>query len=147
MNWHKDGYTITTDTSKVDIPYVHGFLSNSYWAAGIPVETVKRSVDGSLCFCLLKNEQQIGFARVITDKATFGYLADVFIDENYRGQGLSKWLVDVILHHPDLQGLRRMMLATRDAHDLYRKFGFSSLTFTDRWMNIHNPDVYKKIPG
>ena len=147
MNWHKDGFTITTDPSKADIAYVHNFLSGSYWAAGIPVETVQKSIAGSLCFCVLKNEEQIGFARVITDKATFGYLADVFIDKNYRGQGLSKWLMEVIMNHPDLQGFRRMMLATRDAHELYRKFGFSALTFTDRWMHIHNPDVYKKIPG
>lgn len=147
MNWHKDEYTITTDASRVDIPYVHSFLSNSYWAAGIPVETVQRSVNGSMCFSVFKNEQQIGFARMITDKATFGYLADVFIDENYRGQGLSKWLVEVIMNHPDLQGFRRLMLATRDAHELYRKFGFSALTNTDRWMAIHYPDVYKKLPG
>src|SRR5262249_55967138 len=103
-----------------------------------------RSIEGSMCFGVFENEKQIGFARMITDKATFAYLADVFIMEEYRGLGLSKWLMETIMSHPDLQGLRRIMLATRDAHDLYRKFGFTALTNVDRWMHIQDPGVYKR---
>ena len=144
MNWYRNEYSITTDTMKIDIPYIHQFLTQSYWATGIPAEIIKKSIEGSLCFSVYFHEQQIGFARFITDKATFGYLADVFIDEAHRGKGLSKWLMEVMLGHPDLQGFRRMMLATRDAHELYRNYGFTELTFPERWMQIHNPDVYKK---
>jgi N-acetylglutamate synthase-like GNAT family acetyltransferase len=144
MEWTKDDFIVTTDKNRIDVTYVHWFLSHSYWAEGIPVETVQRSIDGSMCFSVIYLNHQVGFARMITDKATFGYLADVFIDENFRGRGLSKWLIEVILNHPDLQGLRRLMLATRDAHGLYAQFGFSALTNTDRWMHIHNPGVYKQ---
>jgi GNAT superfamily N-acetyltransferase len=144
MEWTKDDFTITTDKNKIDIAYVHWFLTHSYWAEGIPVETVQRSVEGALCFSVVYLNHQVGFARVITDEATFAYLADVFIDENFRGKGLSKWLMETILHYPGLQGLRRWMLATRDAHGLYAQFGFTSLLHTDRWMQIHYPDVYQK---
>ena len=123
---------------------IHSFLTNSYWAEGISREIIRRSIEGSLCFGVFENDRQVGFARMITDKATFAYLADVFIIKEYRGLGLSKWLMEVIMSHPGLQGLRRMMLATKDAHELYKKFGFTSLTNADRWMQIHNPDVYKK---
>jgi GNAT superfamily N-acetyltransferase len=145
MDWLNGEFTISTDKSKLDIPYIHSFLTTSYWAEGIPVETVQKSVEWSMCFGLYMNDRQIGFARMITDRATFGYLADVFIEEAYRGQGLSKWLMEIIIDHPDLQGFRRLMLATRDAHGLYRKYGFSDLSFPERWMHIHNPGVYKKI--
>jgi len=144
MEWTKDDFIITTDKNRIDVTYVHWFLSHSYWAEAIPIETVQRSVDGSMCFSVIYLNHQVGFARMITDNATFGYLADVFIDENFRGRGLSKWLLEVILNHPDLQDLRRLMLATRDAHELYSQFGFTQLTNTDRWMHIHNPDVYKQ---
>jgi N-acetylglutamate synthase-like GNAT family acetyltransferase len=144
MEWTKDDFIVTTDKKRIDVTYVHWFLSHSYWAAGIPVETVQRSIDASMCFSVIYLNHQVGFARMITDKATFGYLADVFIDENFRGRGLSKWLIEVILNHPDLQGLRRLMLATRDAHSLYAQFGFTALTNTDRWMHIHNRDVYQQ---
>ena len=144
MEWTKDDFMITTDKDRIDVNYVHWFLSHSYWAEGIPNEIVQRSIDESMCFSVIYLNHQVGFARMITDKATFGYLADVFIDENFRGRGLSKWLIEVILNHPDLQGLRRLMLATRDAHGLYSQFGFTQLTNTDRWMHIHNPDVYKQ---
>jgi GNAT superfamily N-acetyltransferase len=144
MEWTKNDFLITTDKSRIDVSYVHGFLTNSYWAEGIPVETVQRSINGSLCFSVIYLNQQIGFARVITDEATFAYLADVFIDEKFRGRGLSKWLVATILNYAGLQGLRRFMLATRDAHGLYAQFGFTPLTHADRWMHIHRPDVYKK---
>ena len=144
MNWYKNDFTISTDKSRLDITYIHSFLTTSYWAEGIPIETVQKSVEWSLCFGIYDNDRQIGFARMVTDRATFGYLADVFIDEAYRGQGLSKWLMEIITGHPDLQGFRRLMLATRDAHGLYRQFGFSDLSFPERWMHIHNPGVYKK---
>ena len=129
----------------MDIDIIHSFLTRSYWAEGISKEIIMRSVEGALCFGVFENERQIGFARMITDRATFAYLADVFIIDEYRGLGLSKWLMEVIMSHPDLQGLRRLMLATRDAHELYKKFGFTSLNNVDRWMHIHYPDVYKVI--
>lgn len=143
MEWTKDDYTITTDKDRIDIPYVHGILSHMYWSEGIPLEVVERSIEGSLCFAVFHKEQQVGFARVITDEATFGYLADVFMDEAHRGRGLSKWLMECIMGYPSLQGLRRFMLATRDAHSLYSQFGFGPITHVDRWMQIHKPDIYK----
>ena len=145
MNFTKDGFYISTENEKMDIELIHSFLTRSYWAEGIPKEIIRKSVEGALCFGVFEKDKQVGFARMITDKATFAYLADVFIIEEYRGLGLSKWLLEVIFSHPDLQGLRRMMLATRDAHELYKKFGFTPLTNVDRWMHIHNPDVYKEI--
>lgn len=143
LSWEKDGFTITTDKSKMDIDVIHGYLSRSYWAQGIPRVTVKKSMEGSLCFAVLNGSRQVGFARVITDKATFGYLADVFILEEYRGKGLSKWLMEKILGHPELQNFRRLLLSTRDAHGLYRQFGFKDLVSPENWMQVHNPEVYK----
>lgn len=139
----REGFAITTETSFFNVEFIHAFLSQSYWAENIPIETVQKSIDNSLCFGVFHLGRQIGFARVITDKATFAYLADVFIDEAYRGQGLSKRLMEEMMNHEDLQGLRRMMLATRDAHGLYAQFGFSELTFPERWMQIHKPGIYK----
>ena len=127
LGWHRNGYRVSTDPSKLDLGVVHGYLTESYWAAGVPEEVVRRSVENSLCFGVYRDEEQVGFARVVTDRATFAYLADVFVLEAHRGQGLGKWLVEVILSHPDLQGLRRWMLATRDAHDLYRRYAFTEL--------------------
>lgn len=106
------------------------------------MEIVKRSIEGSLCFGIYNENKQIGFARMITDKATFAYLADVFIIDEYRNKGAASVLIKYIMSHKDLQGLRRILLATKDAHGLYKKHGFSMLTNTDRWMQIHNPDVY-----
>jgi N-acetylglutamate synthase-like GNAT family acetyltransferase len=140
----KDNFSVSTDTSRLDINVIHGFLTSSYWAENIPVETVRKSIEGSMCFGVYDENRQIGFARMITDKATFAYLADVFILEEYRGRGLSKWLMEIIMSSPELQGLRRIMLATRDAHGLYKKSGFTPLTQPNRWMQIHNPDIYKK---
>ena len=134
---------ITTDKKKIDIEYVHSFLTRSYWSEGIPLETVRKAIENSLCFSVFMNDKQIGFARMVTDKATFAYLADVFIDEEFRGKGISKKLMKTIMFHPDLQGLRRIMLATRDAHSLYSQFGFLPMNNPERWMQIHNPDVYK----
>lgn len=144
MKWTKDDYCISTDKNKINIAYVHQFLSQSYWAGNIPLDVVRRSVEGSLCFAVFHTGEQVGFARVITDEATFAYLADVFIDERFRGKGLSKWLMEIILSYPPLQGLRRFLLATRDAQELYKQFGFTQLTHADRWMQIHQPDIYKK---
>ena len=145
MNFTKDRFYISTEKEKMDIELIHSFLTHSYWAEGISKEIVRRSIDGALCFGVFENDKQVGFARMITDRATFAYLADVFIIEEYRGLGLSKWLIEVIMSHPDLRGLRRFMLATRDAHELYKKFGFTQLNNVDRWMHIHYPDVYKVI--
>ena len=143
MNWHKEEFTITTDKSKMDIDVIHGYLSRSYWAQGVPRATVQKSIEGSLSFAVLHGSRQVGFARVITDKATFGYLSDVFILEEYRGKGLSKWLMEIILGHPELQNFRRFLLSTRDAHGLYRQFGFKELVSPENWMQVYNPEVYK----
>jgi GNAT superfamily N-acetyltransferase len=140
--WAKGEFQISTDPARIDLRAVHEFLTNSYWARGIPLETVQRSIENSLCFGIYHGDRQIGFARVITDRATFAYLADVFVLPDYRGRGLSKWLMECIIAHPDLQGLRRWMLATQDAHELYAQYGFSSLKAPERWMEIHRPDVY-----
>jgi GNAT superfamily N-acetyltransferase len=143
--WHKNDYLLSTDKSKIDIKAVHNFLSRSYWAEEIPIETVRRSIENSLCFAIYHGQMLAGFARVITDSATFAYLADVFILPEHRGKGLSKWLMQIIIDHPQLQGLRRFTLATKDAHDLYAKFGFTLFDKPERWMHKHDPDVYKKI--
>ena len=140
--WKREQYTISTNRERLDLNVIHDFLTQSYWAAGVPVEIVKRAIENSLPFGLYDNDRQIGFARVITDYATFAYLADVFVLEDARGAGLGKWLVAVIDSHPELKGLRRWMLATQDAHGLYRTVGFESLKQPDRWMEKHNPDVY-----
>jgi GNAT superfamily N-acetyltransferase len=141
--WTKGEFQISTDPARVDLRAVHEFLTNCYWARGIPLEAVQRSIENSLCFGIYNADRQVGFARVVTDRATFAYLADVFILEPWRGRGLSRWLMECITGHPDLQGLRRWMLVTQDAHGLYRQFGFCSLNAPERWMEIHRPDVYK----
>ncbi|NCI45137.1 GNAT family N-acetyltransferase [Sediminibacterium soli] len=143
----RNEYTISTDSAKLDIAVIHGYLSNdSYWAQHIPIETVQRSINHSLCFGLYAADRQVGFARVVTDRATFAYLADVFILPGHRGKGLSKWLVSEIHAHPDLQGLRRWLLGTKDAHGLYRQFGWTSIPeeIAGRFMQLHNPDVYSR---
>ena len=143
----KDGYTISTDAAKLDLAVIHQYLSrDSYWAQNIPMEVVERSVANSFCFGVYHNNRQIGFARLITDKATFGYLADVFILPEHRGKGLSKWLMTVIHSHPEMQGLRRWMLGTKDAHGLYKQFGWAPLSedVVPRFMQLHTPDVYSK---
>ena len=137
----ENNFIISTDKSKIDLEFVHGFLSNSYWSPGVPMQTVKKAMHGSLCFGVYENDKQVGYARMVTDTATFAYLADVFIDENYRGKGLGKWLVKTILAHPDLQGLRRILLATKDAHALYEQVGFIAINNPERYM-VYDP---KKI--
>ena len=136
-------YEITCDRTRLDIGAIHDFLSQAYWSAGIPRAVVERAIENSLCFGVFHDEQQVGFAREITDKATFAYLADVYIVSEHRGKGLSRRLVQEIIEHPDLQGLRRILLATRDAHGLYAKFGFKPLAAPDRIMEIHNPSIYR----
>ena len=138
----KNNYLISTDKNKIDVDYVHGFLSQSYWSPGVPLKIVKKAMKGSLCFGVYFRNRQIGYARMVTDKATFAYLADVFIDENHRGKGLAKWLVEMILAHPQLQGLRRILLATKDAHKLYEQCGFTSINNPERYM-VYNPAAYK----
>lgn len=124
QEWSQGDYLVSTDPARLDITVIHGFLTTSYWAKGVPVEIVKKSIEHSLNFGLYKGSEQIGFARVITDYATFAYIADVFVLEAYRGRGLSKWLMEMVAAHPELQGLRRWVLFTRDAHGLYEKTGF-----------------------
>lgn len=129
-------FLVTDDKSTIDFEVVHGFLSTSYWATNIPRETMQRAIDGSMCFSLFKDGRQVGFARVITDRATFAYLADVFVLESERGRGAGTWFMSVVFAHPDLQGLRRFMLATRDAHELYRKFGFAGPAKPEMLMEV-----------
>jgi GNAT superfamily N-acetyltransferase len=141
--WRRDGFTVSTDRSKLDRKAIHKFLAGSYWATGIPRDVVDRSIEGSLCFGVFESDRQVGFARVITDSATFAYLADVFVLESHRGRGLAAWLMECILAHPELQGLRRWMLVTRDAHPLYRKSGFRDLAHPERIMEMTFPGIYK----
>jgi N-acetylglutamate synthase-like GNAT family acetyltransferase len=136
----KKGFYISTDKTLLDFDAIYNYLDNdSYWAKGIPVEKLKKSIENSLCFGVYQDKKQAGFARIITDKATFAYLCDVFILPDFRGVGLSKWLVQTITGHTDLQGLRRWSLATLDAHGLYKQFGFTPITHADRWMEIFTP--------
>lgn len=135
-------YEISVDRSRLDVDVIHRFLSASYWAKSIPRELVERSIRHSLCFGVFRNGAQIGFARVISDFATFAYLADVFVLPDHRGRGVSKQLMETILEHPELQGLRRFLLATLDAHGLYKQFGFEPLDHPERYMSIHRPNLY-----
>ncbi len=142
MEWTQGEFTVTCDPARQDLDVIHGFLTQSYWAKGIPRDTVARSLAGSLCFALLHGGTQVGFARVISDGATIAYLGDVFILPAFRGQGLSKWLMACVTSHPNLQGMRRWILATSDAHGLYQQFGFTPLKQPDAFMERHNPRVY-----
>lgn len=149
--WHKGEFLISTDSARLEVEVIHDFLSHrSYWARGRELEVVKRGIENSLNFGVYRRGQQIGFARVVTDYATFAWLADVFVLEEHRGQGVGKWLIEVILTHPQLQGFRRWALATKDAHQLYRDFGFHELMRPERWMERpdpnmrENPDYWQK---
>jgi GNAT superfamily N-acetyltransferase len=137
--WRRGEYLISTDKERLNVELVHRFLKGSYWASGIPEEIVRRSIDNSLVFGVYTEDEQVGFARVVTDYATFAYLADVFVLEAHRGRGLGKWVIEVITSHPRLQGLRRWMLATRDAHKLYRRYGFAELERPEIFMEILAP--------
>lgn len=140
-----DAYEISTDPARLDLGAVHAYLTRSYWSAGIPRDVVERAAANSLCFGVYHaTEGQVGFARVVTDHATFAYLCDVYVLEAHRGRGLSKRLMAAISAHPDLQGLRRFMLGTKDAHGLYSQFGFTPLANPSRMMEILRPDVYRQ---
>ncbi|MCU1297323.1 MAG: hypothetical protein JWO91_1601 [Acidobacteriaceae bacterium] len=144
--YHRNGFLISTDPTRLDLDLIHGFLTNCYWCKGISREIVARSIEHSLCFGIYDSYDQVGFARVISDFATYAYIGDVFVLEHYRARGLSKWLMECILRHPQLQRLRRWSLVTGDAHGLYSQFGFTPLQAPERWMEIHNLDVYAKLP-
>ena len=138
-----DGFVISTDKSQLQFDVIQHFLSDeSYWAQNRTPEQTRTAIENSFCFGLFHGDRQIGFARVVTDQATFAYLGDVFVLGEYRGRGLSKWLMETIIAHPDLQGLRRWTLATRDAHGLYEQYGFGPLVHPDRWMERTAPDAY-----
>jgi GNAT superfamily N-acetyltransferase len=137
--WSRGDFLISTDRSRLDMDVIHGFLDRSYWAAGRSRETIARSIENSVAFGVYEGNRQIGFARVITDYATFAWVADVFILEDYQGRGLAKWLMETMLAHPELQAFRRWVLATKDAHGLYEKYGFTPLMRSERWMERHDP--------
>jgi GNAT superfamily N-acetyltransferase len=140
----RDGFVVSTDRRRLDVDLIHRFLATCYWAKGIPRETVARSLEHSLCFGVYDGSgAQVGFARVVSDFATVAYLGDVFVLETHRGRGLSKFMMESIMRHPALQGLRRWILLTRDAHGLYQQFGFTPLKSADRYMELHRPDVYE----
>ncbi len=142
------GYAISTDTDRLDVGLIHRFLAEeSYWSRGVPRTVVERAIENSLCFGVYTGAQQVGFGRVVTDKATFALLADVFILKEHRGKGLSKWLMQCVVNHDDLQGLRRLLLLTSDAHGLYAQFGFRPLGDPSRIMEVLDADVYQTKPG
>lgn len=135
-------FEISTDATRLDVTAIHAFLTQTYWSPGIPLETVRTAIEHSVCVGAYSGAQQVGFARAITDHATFAYLADVYVLEAHRGHGLSKRMVQALTEHGALQGLRRMLLITRDAHGLYAKFGFRALASPDRFMELHHPQAY-----
>jgi GNAT superfamily N-acetyltransferase len=142
MEWHRGGFTVSTDKARLDREAIHAFLKTSYWARGLPRSILDRAIENSLCFGLYDGESLVGFTRVVSDLATFGYLCDVFVLESHRGRGLAAWFMEVVMSHPDLQGFRRWMLATRDAHGLYRKVGFTALSKPERLMEKLLADPY-----
>jgi GNAT superfamily N-acetyltransferase len=143
MQGDQDPFVLTTDLARMDVSAVHAFLSReSYWAAGIPLETVRRAMENSLCFGILDGERLAAFGRVVTDRATFAYLCDVYVEEEYRGRGLAKRLMHAIDAHPELQGLRRWNLVTRDAHPLYAQFGYVAPANPAGYMERRKPDIY-----
>ncbi|MFS1423026.1 GNAT family N-acetyltransferase [Shewanella sp. 10N.286.48.B5] len=135
------GYVISTDQNKLDISVIHGFISQSYWAKGMPITVLAKAIEHGV---FTDQGEQVGFARLITDRATFAYLADVFITDQHRGIGLSKLLIEKVISHPDIQGLRRMMLATRDAHGLYAQYGFLPVDNPEILMQIWRPNIYQQ---
>jgi GNAT superfamily N-acetyltransferase len=144
VEYRRGEFLLSTDPKHLDLNVIHGFLSDCYWAKGIPRETVARSIEHSLCFGIYdSNRAQVGFARVVSDFATVAYLGDVFVLESHRGRGLSKWMMECIIQHPDLQGLRRWILLTQDAHGLYKQFGFTPVKSPERYMELHDPGVYE----
>lgn len=145
MQWSQTSFVVSTDPALLQIEVIHGFLRTTYWSPDIPKEFVERAIKHSLCFGLYEGAAQIGFARVVSDRASFAYLADVFVLPEYRGRGLSKFMMKCIKEHPELQNLRRWMLATADAHELYRQFGFSQIKKPERLMEIVDADIYQRL--
>jgi GNAT superfamily N-acetyltransferase len=144
--YRRADFLISTDRERLNLDVVHGFLTNSYWAEGIPREVVARSIESSLCFGIYENSgEQVGFARVVSDFATVAYLGDVFVLGSHRGRGLGKWLMECVVQHPALQNLRRWILLTRDAHGLYSQFGFEPLKAPERYMELHRPEIYQSL--
>ena len=137
-------YSVSTDSSRLNLDAIHAYLVRAYWCEGIPRQTLERAIANSLCFGLFHGIEQVGLARVITDSATYAYLCDVYVLEGHRGKGLAKWLMECVMTHPALQNLRRFSLATRDAHGLYRQFGFRQLSKPESKMEILRPDVYRE---
>lgn len=146
LEWRRDDYCVTTDPGRVDHDAVHAFLTQSYWAQGISRDLVQRSIEASIPFSLFAGERLAGFARVVTDSATVAYLGDVFVLPEFRSRRLGVWLMECVSAHPELQGLRRWILLTRDAHGLYEKVGFTSLRTPERWMERWDPEVYRWRP-
>lgn len=145
MIWTEPPFTVSTERGRMDVDVIHGFLARSYWSPGIPREIVVKAMEHSLCFGLFHEDTQVGFARIVSDCASFAYLADVFVLEDWRGRGLSKFLMKCVRSHPDLQNLRRWMLATRDAHGLYKQFGFTEISRPERLMEIVDADIYQRL--
>ena len=159
VEYRRGEFVLSTDPARLNLDVIHGFLTNCYWSKGIPREVVQRSIEHSLCFGIYdeggekspllakparNGAPQIGFARVVSDFASVAYLGDVFVLESHRGRGLSKWMMECIVQHPALQGLRRWILLTRDAHGLYSQFGFTPVKSPERYMELHDPDVYER---
>lgn len=142
--YRRGEYTISDESSAVDLDAVHDYLSRSYWAEGIPRALLARAVENCIPFSVFDGDEQVGFARVITDRATYAYLSDVYVLESHRGRGLSTFLMDTIMAHPDLQGLRRFSLTTRDAGWLYRRYGFTEITNPARYMEVNRPGLYRR---
>jgi GNAT superfamily N-acetyltransferase len=143
LEWNKEEFAISTDKSRLQIDAIQDYLTNqSYWAKERTPEQTRAAIENSICFGLYEEDRQIGFARVVTDMATFAYLGDVFVLPEYQGKGLGRWMMEVVIGHPELQGFRRWVLATRDAHTLYEKYGFTGLKHPDRWMEKAAPNAY-----
>ena len=144
QEYHRGEFVISTDRERLDLDVIHGFLTDCYWAKGIPRELVARSIENSLCFGVYSEGRQVGFARVISDYATYAYIGDVFVLEPYRGHGLGKWLMECIMRDPRLRGLRRWSLVTDDAHGLYEQFGFTKLKSPEKYMELCDAEIYKR---
>lgn len=147
MEWQREQYSISTDKTKLDLSMIHHYLyTTAYWAVGRPMKIVRKSIENSICFGLYDGEKQVGFARIVTDFATVGWMCDVFILPSYQGNGLGKWLVECIVEHPDVKSLRRILLNTRDAHELYIKYaGFRTLLKSESWLERFNDSPLRDV--